>query len=386
MTTSTEKTFLVVIGTRPEAIKLAPVIRELRTRPHTRSYVCLTGQHREMVAGVLSFFGIDVDTDLDVMVPDQSLSGLAARALVGIDRVIADVSPDWTIIQGDTTTALTAALASFHRRVKVAHVEAGLRSFDRARPFPEEVNRMMTAAIADLHFCPTTRARDNLLAERTPHERIRVVGNTVIDALHLALERLRSDDAARRSLAASFPSLALDRPFVLVTGHRRESFGTPFEEICVAIREVARTEKTQFVYPVHLNPNVRRPVFDILHGLPNVHLGEPVGYPELVWLLQRCRFVLTDSGGIQEEAAALGKPVLVMRDVTERQESVDAGVSRLVGTSRGRIEEWTRRLLRDDLTYRHMARRANVYGDGRASERIADALGLASPRTAAAAS
>jgi UDP-N-acetylglucosamine 2-epimerase (non-hydrolysing) len=253
-----------------------------------------------------------------------------------------------------------------------------LRSFDRSKPFPEEVNRVMTATVTDLHFCPTVRASENLLAERVPRERIRVVGNTVIDALHLAVTRMGDGELAARSLALSFPRLEVKRPFILVTGHRRESFGKPFEDLCLAIRDVAELEDVQFVYPVHLNPNVRRPVFEILRGLRNVHLGEPVEYPELVWLAQHCRFVLTDSGGIQEEAAALGKPVLVMRDVTERRESVDAGVSRLVGTKRAVIREWILRLLRDDETYRHMARQVQVYGDGRASERIADGLGLAS--------
>jgi UDP-N-acetylglucosamine 2-epimerase (non-hydrolysing) len=374
---ATEQRVLIVLGTRPEAIKLAPVIRLLRACPGVEARVCLTGQHREMVAGVLSFFEIEPDRDLEVMRADQSLNGLASRALAGLDAVLAELSPDWTVVQGDTTTAFAAALASFHRRVKVAHVEAGLRSFDRSRPFPEEVNRVMTASVTDLHFCPTPTARENLLAERIPGERIHVVGNTVIDALHLAVERLRVTDEAARQLTAHFPRLELDRPFVLVTGHRRESFGKPFEDLCRAIRDVAEREDVQFVYPVHLNPNVRRPVFDVLGDVPNVHLGEPVGYPELVWLAQHCRFILTDSGGIQEEAAALGKPVLVMRDVTERRESVDAGVSRLVGTTRSVIEEWTLRLIRDEAVYRQMARKVDVYGDGKASERIAAGLGVA---------
>ncbi len=368
---------LVVLGTRPEAIKLAPVIHELRARPSATTRVCLTGQHREMVANVLEFFELRGDVDLEVMQPNQSLNGLAARAFTGLDRVLADFAPDWTIVQGDTTTAFAAALASFHRQVKVAHVEAGLRSFDRFKPFPEEVNRVMTSAVADLHFCPTAGARANLLAERVPEDRIHVVGNTVIDALHLAIERLRADPGVAGSVSRSFPRLRLDRPFVLVTGHRRESFGKPFEALCRAIRDVATGDAVQFVYPVHLNPNVRRPVFEILGGVEDVHLGEPVGYPELVWLLEHCRFVLTDSGGIQEEAAALGKPVLVMRDVTERRESVDAGVSRLVGTRPEAIVEWSLRLLRDEATYRQMARKVDVYGDGQARGRIADALGLA---------
>lgn len=371
---------LVVLGTRPEAIKLAPLILELRRRPGLETRVCLTGQHREMVASVLSFFEIEPDRDLEVMQQDQSLSGLAARALAGLDGVLTDFAPDWTVVQGDTTTALVAALASFHRHVRVAHVEAGLRSFDRARPFPEEVNRVMIAAAADLHFCPTPGARENLLAERIPADRIHVVGNTVIDALHLATERLGRGDAALRSLQATFPRLDLARPFVLVTGHRRESFGAPFAELCRTLRDVAGREDVQFVYPVHLNPQVRRPVFEILGASPNVHLGAPVGYPELVWLARHCRFIVTDSGGIQEEAAALGKPVLVLRDVTERRESVDAGVSCLVGTGRA-LEEWLLRLLQDDDAYRRMARRIDVYGDGRASARILSALGLDAPVT-----
>jgi UDP-N-acetylglucosamine 2-epimerase (non-hydrolysing) len=375
--TSPDTKILVVLGTRPEAIKLAPVIQELRSRPGQQTRVCLTGQHKEMVANVLSFFELGGDIDLEVMRPNQSLSGLASRALAGLDEVITGFSPDWTVVQGDTTTAFAAALASFHRQVKVAHVEAGLRSHDRSRPFPEEANRAMTAVVTDLHFCPTEQARRNLLAEQVAAEHILVVGNTVIDALHGAVARLGDGALARPALAAAFPGLRPDRPFILVTGHRRESFGKPFEDLCLAIREIAQAEDVQFVYPVHLNPNVRRPVFDILGGVDRVHLGEPVGYPELVSLAQHCRFVLTDSGGIQEEAAALGKPVLVMRDVTERRESVDAGVSRLVGTNREAIVEWTLRLLRDEGVYRQMARQVDVYGDGKASARIADALGLA---------
>jgi UDP-N-acetylglucosamine 2-epimerase (non-hydrolysing) len=366
----------VVLGTRPEAIKLAPVIAELRRRPGARTHVCFTGQHREMVSAIFSFFEIQADSDLEVMQPNQSLSGLAARALSGVDQVLTEFSPDWTLVQGDTTTAFAAALASFHRRVRVAHVEAGLRSYDRFKPFPEEANRVMISEVADLHFCPTQGARENLLAERVAPDRVQMVGNTVIDALLGAVERLRGDTRVGASVAASFPRLRLDAPFVLVTGHRRESFGKPFEDLCWAIRTIAEQRNVQFVYPVHLNPNVQRPVFEILGGVPNVLLGDPVGYPELVWLAQRCRFILTDSGGIQEEAAALGKPVLVMRDVTERRESVDAGVSRLVGTSRGVIEEWVLRLLDDESIYRSMARRVDVYGDGHSAERIADALGL----------
>lgn len=371
---------LVVFGTRPEAIKLAPVIEALRARPGAEVRVCLTGQHREMVDAVLSFFGVVVDEDLAIMQPGQTLNGIASRALAGVDRVLEAFAPDWTVVQGDTTTAFAAALASFHRRVKVAHVEAGLRSHDRFKPYPEEVNRVMTAAVTDLHFCPTAQARDNLVAEGYAPGAIRVVGNTVVDALHLAVAKL-DDPAVEQEVARGYEWLDPAKPLVLVTGHRRESFGAPFRDLCLAIRELAERNAVQVVYPVHLNPNVRDPVFELLGSAPGVRLVEPVAYPTLVWLARRSRFILTDSGGIQEEAAALGRPVLVMREVTERRESVDAGVSRLVGTDRTAILEWSERLLKDEGTYRAMARKVDVYGDGRSSQRIADALlGPAAPR------
>lgn len=366
------KKLLLAFGTRPEAIKLAPLIRHLRERADAQTRVCLTGQHREMVTDVLSFFEIETDTDLEVMRPGQTLNDIASAVIARFSAVLEDFAPDWTIIQGDTTTAFACALASFHQRVKVAHVEAGLRSFDRFRPFPEEVNRVMTAAVADLHFCPTQRARDNLLAERVPSDRVRVVGNTVIDALQLALPKVALPEFGR-DMSDKFPFLDA-RPLVLVTGHRRESFGEPFRDLCLAIRDLAEANAVQIVYPVHLNPNVRAPVFEILAGMPNVHLIEPVAYPVLVWLAQRSRFILTDSGGIQEEAAALGRPVLVMRDVTERGESVEAGVSKLVGTDRRALHDWSERLLNDEALYAQMARKIDVYGDGRASMRIADVL------------
>ena len=364
---------LVAFGTRPEAIKLAPVIRALRLRDGVEVRACLTGQHREMVEGILDFFDVETDDDLDVMRPDQALNQLASRAFAGFERVLSGFQPDWTVVQGDTTTAFVCALASFHRGVPVAHVEAGLRSHDRRRPFPEEANRVMTAVVTDLHFCPTPAARANLIAEHVPAERIHLVGNTVVDALHLALPRIASPAFEARA-ARAFPWLDPARPLVLVTGHRRESFGEPFRELCHAIRDLAAANDVQIVYPVHLNPHVHAPAFEILGHEPNVKLVEPVSYPLLVWLADRSRFILTDSGGIQEEAAALGRPVLVMREVTERRESVDAGVSRLVGTSRASILEWAERLLRDEVTYRAMARKVDVYGDGLASARIADAL------------
>jgi UDP-N-acetylglucosamine 2-epimerase (non-hydrolysing) len=367
---------LVVLGTRPEAIKLAPVVLELQQRAGATVRVCSTGQHREMLASVLGFFGVSPNVDLAIMRVNQSLNDIVVNAVAGIDRVLSEFAPDWVLVQGDTTTAFACALAAFHRGIKVGHVEAGLRSHDRSQPYPEEVNRRMTAAVADLHFCPTARARGNLIAEGVPDERVHVVGNTVIDALHLAVRRISHSDV-NAAIAAGLPRFTAGKPLVLVTGHRRESFGERFRELCQAIRDFAESNSVEIIYPVHLNPNVRRPVADILEGLSNVHLIEPVGYPALVWLLKRCRFVLTDSGGIQEEAATLGKPVLVMRDVTERTESIEAGVSRLVGTDRGAIREWSERLLHDDAVYRRMSREVNVYGDGRASGRIADVLGVA---------
>lgn len=364
---------LVAFGTRPEAIKLAPLITELRRREGVAVNVCLTGQHREMVAGLLEFFGHGVDDDLDIMRPDQTLNGIAARALSGIDPVLARRRPDWTIVQGDTTTALACALAAVNRGGRVAHIEAGLRSHDRRHPFPEEVNRVLISGLAELHFCPTERARHNLLKEGVPEERIDVVGNTVIDALHVALARLSDPTVAARA-SQSLPAFDRSKRLILVTGHRRESFGEPFREICAAIRTVAETQPVEIVYPVHLNPNVRGPVFEVLSGLPNVHLMEPVPYPTLVWLMRESSFILTDSGGIQEEAAAFGRPVLVMREVTERQESIDAGVSKLVGMRRAEIIECCRALIEDARTYSAMARPIDVYGDGHSSQRIADRL------------
>lgn len=364
---------LVVFGTRPEAIKLAPLVRILRHHGQFDVTSCFTGQHRGMVTSVLGFFELEVDYDLDIMQPRQTLTGIAARTLLGVDRVLEEIRPHWVIVQGDTTTAFAAALAAFHQRTKVAHVEAGLRSFDRSRPFPEEVNRLMISVLADLHFCPTNTAKANLVAERIPPERVHVVGNSVIDALHIGLSRLASG-ACTELIQSQTPRLVEGRKVVLVTGHRRESFGEPLREICLALRDIAQTCPVDIVYPVHLNPNVRAPVHEILADLPNVHLIEPVDYPVLLWLAQRAHFILTDSGGIQEEAAALGKPVLVMRDVTERQESVIAGVSRLVGANRRNIVEWAVRLIEDEHMHASMARPVDVYGDGHACERMAALL------------
>lgn len=352
---------LAVYGTRPEAIKMAPVVAALRCRPDRFAVrACCTGQHREMVDQVQKLLGLRPDLDLGLMRPDQTLNGLASAAIAAMDGVLVDERPEWLLVQGDTTTALAAALAAFHRGVQVGHVEAGLRTGDLARPFPEEANRRLIDVLATALFAPTERAGRALLAEGCPADRVFVVGNTVVDALQEIADG-RAEDP--------------DVPEVLVTVHRRESFGNPLREIFAAFRELAESfPGTRWVYPVHRNPNVLGPAFELLSGLPNLELYDPFDYAELVRRLRRCRFVLTDSGGIQEEAPAFGKPVLVLRETTERPEGVEAGVARLVGTDRRRIVSEARSLLTSEESYGAMARAVNPYGDGRASQRIAAIL------------
>ncbi len=360
------KRVLVVFGTRPEAIKLAPVIRELARRPDRfRATVAVTAQHRHMLDQVLAVFDIRPEFDLDVMRPGQTPSAVLSRVVEGIDHVLTKTRPDIVLVQGDTTSALAAALAAYHRRVAVGHVEAGLRTGDKYAPFPEEMNRRLISAVADVHFAPTEQARANLLAEGVPGRGIHVTGNTVIDALHLALASSR---------IWSLPLLDRTGPgrrIILVTAHRRESFGPGFERICRALaRIVAEHPDVEVVYPVHLNPNVRRPVRRLLRGLDRVHLIEPLEYLEFCHLMQASYLILTDSGGIQEEAPALGKPVLVLREKTERPEAVAAGTARLVGTDADRIAGAAGRLLRSVAAYRRMARARNPFGDGQAAKRI----------------
>ena len=353
---------LIVFGTRPEAIKLAPVIRMLKTNPNLRVRVISTGQHREMLDQVLEIFGILPDHDLGVMTAGQTLPELTERLLSLLDPVIAEEAPDALLVQGDTTTAFAAALAAFYRRIPVGHVEAGLRTNDRYAPFPEEVNRRLVGVLASWHFAPTERARAALLREGNVDEDIVVTGNTVIDALQYVLATTKPPPS---------PIPETGRRLVLVTAHRRESFGRPFEAICRAIRRVAEEHMDVDVcYPVHMNPEVRAPVQRILAGRPRIHLLEPLDYVAFLHLLSRADIVLTDSGGIQEEAPALGKPVLVMRDETERPEAVDAGVAKLVGTDEDRIVACVARLLADRSAYETMARATNPFGDGRASECI----------------
>jgi len=368
---------LVVFGTRPEAIKLAPVVHALADRPREFSVrVCVTAQHREMLDQVLDLYGIRPDHDLDIMRPDQTLPDLTAAALVALGRVLEAERPDLVVVQGDTTTTMVAALAAFYAKVPVAHVEAGLRTRNKHAPFPEEVNRQITSVIADLHFAPTEGAKRNLLAEGVDAASIHVTGNTVVDALVMARKKL----AGRSVSAPELERLDTSRyALILVTAHRRESFGTGLENVCLAIRDlVERNPGIAVVFPVHLNPNVRAQVRRILAGPAAAEgrliLTDPLAYTDLVWVLDRCRLVLTDSGGIQEEAPTFQKPVLVMRDITERPEGVTAGVARLVGTDLLRIREETERLLHDEDAYAAMTGAANPYGDGRAAERIVDVI------------
>lgn len=365
---------MVVLGTRPEAIKLAPVVHALKGAGFETRTV-LTGQHREMVHTVVGFFGLQVDDDLDIMKPNQSLVDVTTAVLTGISKSIVKNAPRWVLVQGDTTTTFAASVAAFYHRVPVVHVEAGLRTGDPYSPFPEEFNRSLVGRIATLHCAPTQKAFNNLLAEGIAPKNVVLTGNTVADALILAVEKLKKPEVAQ-SARKDLPPLDDQRPMVLVTGHRRESFGAPYRSFCEALKRLSTDKGVELVFPVHLNPNVQQPVREILGGVPNIHLLPPVQYPTLVWLAKRSHFIITDSGGIQEEAAALGKPVLVTRETTERQESVDAGLSVLVGTNPERILFHAHQLLREPKIYARMARPSTIYGDGQASKRIADELCL----------
>jgi UDP-N-acetylglucosamine 2-epimerase len=364
---------LVLAGTRPEAIKLAPVVRELRATPGFAVEFVSTGQHREMLAQALVDFGMTPDVDLAVMTPGQTLAGLSARLFERIDGLLVDRKPEAVLVQGDTTTAMVGSLCAFYRGTFLGHVEAGLRSHDRRSPFPEEINRRVAGLVADLHFAPTPGARDNLIAEGAPPETVLVTGNTVVDALLWMRELVAGDPPPLPQAVEDILKRRL--PLVLITGHRRESFGQGFADICKAVAELAeRHEDMVFVYPVHLNPQVKEPVTRLLGGRDNVHLLEPLSYKPFVRLLDACRVVLTDSGGIQEEAPSLGKPVVVMRKVTERTEGVAAGTAVLVGTDPGAIYSEVHRLLTDPEYHSGIAKRSNPYGDGRAAAKITRTL------------
>ena len=364
---------LILIGTRPEAIKMAPVVMELRKRSCFDSLLCSTGQHREMLTQALSDFDLTPDRDLSVMTERQTLVSLSASLLAALDGLCAEEKPDFVLAQGDTTTVMIAALATFYRHIPFSHVEAGLRSFDRRAPFPEEINRKIVGSLADLHFAPTETARHNLLAEGVPEDSIFVVGNTVIDALLWTRDRLREEGSILPAPVAA--ALAQGKKIILITGHRRESYEADFAEICQGILTISEQRRDVFfVYPVHLNPLVRGPVFSLLGDRDNILLLDPLPYRSFVTLMQEAYVILTDSGGVQEEAPALGKPVLVMRETTERPEGVKAGNAVLVGVQAESIAAHLVRLLDDKAMYAHMSQARNPYGDGQSAKRIVDIL------------
>jgi UDP-N-acetylglucosamine 2-epimerase len=367
---------LVVFGTRPEAIKMAPVIHQLHVAQENglAHRVCVTAQHRSMLDEVLRVFDIRPDYDLDIMRANQTLSGISSAVLRELDLVLSDFEPHWVLVQGDTTTAMAAALAAFHRRIAVGHVEAGLRTGDLNNPWPEEANRRMTAVLATRHYCPTEGARAHLLREGVSDEAIRVTGNTVVDVLQMVSGLIDRDKALQARLRARFDWLDDKRKLILVTGHRRESFGEGFRQICHALAMLAERDDVQIVYPVHLNPNVQEPVARTLGNSQAIRLLEPLDYVSFVWLMQRCFFILTDSGGIQEEAPTFRKPVLVMRNVTERPEAMQAGTSRLVGAQADRIVAESVRLLEGEAHFRAMCATHNPFGDGTAAIQIVNDL------------
>lgn len=366
---------LTVFGTRPEAIKMAPLVHALAKDEAFESRVCVTAQHREMLDQVLRLFEIQPDYDLNIMKPGQGLTEITCRILEGLKPVLAEFKPDVILVHGDTTTTLSTSLAAFYHRIPVGHVEAGLRTGNLYSPWPEEANRQLTGHLAMYHFAPTENSRQNLLREMVPENRIFVTGNTVIDALFWVRDRVMNNPELRSSLAQRYPFLDTSKKMILVTGHRRESFGGGFERICSALAEIAlKHPEVLVVYPVHLNPNVSEPVNRILKGIDNIILIDPQDYLPFVYLMNHAYLILTDSGGIQEEAPSLGKPVLVMRDTTERPEAVDSGTVLLVGTNINKIVDAVTRLLTDEAAYHQMTRAHNPYGDGHACQRILEAL------------
>lgn len=365
---------LLTFGTRPEAIKMGPLVQALSNHGSFDVKVCVTAQHRHMLDQVLEVFGIQPDYDLDVMQPGQSLTDLTCRILKGMESVLSEYQPDWMLVHGDTTTAMSGTLAAFYKHVSIGHIEAGLRTNQLDSPWPEEGNRQIISRLASLHFAPTLQTRDNLLRENIPENRVIVTGNTVIDALLSVKKRIEDNRDLSTRLANQFSFLDPSKKLILVTGHRRENFGIGFENICRSIIELVKDDRIQVVYPVHLNPNVQGPVQRSLSGHPRIFLIPPVEYVPFVYLMTRSSLLLTDSGGIQEEAPSLGKPVLVMRNTTERPEAVDAGVVKLVGTDTSKIVQTARELLDNERLYQIMSRAINPYGDGRACERICQAL------------
>ncbi len=363
---------LFVFGTRPEAIKMAPVVKVFSQNTHVQTKVCVTAQHREMLDQVLRFFNILPDYDLNLMQPGQTLHELTAKVIVSLKDVLEEYKPHYVFVHGDTTTSMAASLAAFYCGCKVVHIEAGLRTYDKRHPFPEELNRQITARIADVHFAPTPAAKNNLCLEHISEERIYVTGNTVIDALFMANDLLKTYEDSE--IITLKKLVVPGKKLILVTGHRRENFGQGFLNICEALKEIALEENVQIIYPVHLNPNVQEPVFTLLGEMENIHLIKPIGYPAFVWLMQQTYLIITDSGGVQEEAPSLGKPVLVMRNTTERPEAVENGTVKMVGTDKTKIINYTKELLNHTEAYKQMSRANNPYGDGLAAQRIKDIL------------
>ena len=364
---------LSVFGTRPEAIKIAPIVRYLKETPGVNSRVCVTAQHRQMLDQVLALFQIRPDYDLDLMRDNQSLAEISASIFTHLDPVLVDFEPDWVLVVGDTATVVTTSLLAYYRRVKVGHVEAGLRTHNKWHPFPEELNRRIATVIADLHFAPTEWSKANLLREGIDEKNIRVTGNPVIDAMNFVAQQEEPQEITDLLARLEIGKQGMKR-LVLVTAHRRENFGQPFESICRATKELAAREDVEVVYPVHLNPNVQEPVNRILKGVPRVTLLPPLEYRPMVHLMKHAKLLITDSGGLQEEAPSLGIPVLVLRETTERPEGIEAGTLKLVGTETSRIVHEAARLLDDPLAHAEMAKAANPYGDGHAAERIIHAL------------
>ena len=365
------KKILTVFGTRPEAIKMCPLVHALESEPLIESKVCVTAQHREMLDQVLDLFEIKPDYDLDIMQPNQDLYEITANILQKIKHVLEDFNPDLVLVHGDTSTTFVTSLAAFYQQIKVGHVEAGLRTGDIYSPWPEEANRKLTSALTEFHFAPTAGSEKNLLNENISQDNITVTGNTVIDALLWVKQKIATDKALEQSLSSQYNFLDSSKRLILVTGHRRESFGDGFENMCKALREIATTHSdVEVLYPVHLNPNVQEPVNRLLNDISNVHLIKPQDYLPFVYLMIRAHIILTDSGGIQEEAPSLGKPVLVMRDTTERPEAIDAGTVKLVGTNKEKIVKEVYNLLDNEQAYIAMSKAHNPYGDGKACARI----------------
>lgn len=365
---------LSIFGTRPEAIKMAPIISKLNQVNNLESIVCVTGQHRHMLDQMLELFSIQADYDLDLMEPNQTLSTISQKSIERLEPVLKQAKPDCVLVQGDTTTAMIAALTAFYHKIPVAHVEAGLRTFNPNSPFPEEINRKLVASLASWHFAPTQQARKNLLDEGVDPSSVFLVGNTVIDSLLGVVNRFEQDFALTESMQNRFSAIDFNKRIILVTGHRRENWGEGIENLCEALKELAQYKHVEVVYPVHLNPNVKSVVMAALSNVANIHLVEPLDYLPFVYLLSRCYMVITDSGGVQEEAPSLGKPVLVTRDTTERPEGITAGTAKLVGRSKEGLLKEAALLLNDTVEYQSMASACNPYGDGSAAQQIVNTL------------